>query len=328
MRRQNGSIYLALALALAWGGAGAADLSSMPAAVAQATATKRAEIPGAIRAMDGQLLLASGPEKVVHLQDLREAAAEYVSAEEQARFWTTQSLMAEMLGSLYRQQVLADRARAAKLALPESAHAVSAVQQNRDLANLYLSHEVKQRQPTDAALERFAKSQYDQTPDQYKHDELYRVSHILVRVADGVRTDAEGLARANAVLARLAQGEDFGALADELSDDRDTRGNKGSLSFREASELPADFVLGVKGMKPGEMSKSPVKTSFGYHVIWLQEARPAGRLSFEDVKERLMAAVAQQVGMRTSKGLWDEALTGFQLNTANLVKVAAAQNAP
>ena len=236
--------------------------------------------------------------------------------------------MAETLGSLYRQQVLADRARAAKLQLPESVRSASLVQQNRDLANLYLDQEVKQRRPADAALERFAKSQYDQAPDQYKHGEIYRLSHILIRVADGVRTDAEGLARANAVLARLAQGEDFGALADELSDDRDTRGNKGSLSFREASELPADFVLGIKDMKPGEVSKSPVKTSFGYHVVWLQEVRPEGRLSFEDVKDRLMASVAQQVGMRTSKGLWDEALAGFQLNTANLMKVAAAQNAP
>jgi peptidyl-prolyl cis-trans isomerase C len=229
-----------------------------------------------------------------------------------------------MVSSLYRQQVLAGKARAAGLALPSSASSLTEVQANRELANVYLQQEAQKRMPTAAAVERYAKAQYTQNSSGYEHGEMFRVSHILVTVKEGVRTEAQARERAQSVIDRLAKGEDFGALAAEFSDDQGSRHEKGSLNYREAKELPEDFVSVLQSMAGGSRSVEPMRTKAGYHVIWLQEKRPAGRLSFDDMRDQLMTQASAQLATRATRTVWDEALTGFTLNTAHLDQVVAA----
>lgn len=84
-----------------------------------------------------------------------------------------------------------------------------------------------------------------------------RARHILVGTLD----------EANAVLERLRNGEDFGALAAELSQDVTTREQGGDLGWFVDGELLEPALTAVAfAIDPGQIA-GPVSTRLGYHVV-------------------------------------------------------------
>ncbi|NPV66985.1 MAG: hypothetical protein HPY64_07560 [Anaerolineae bacterium] len=86
--------------------------------------------------------------------------------------------------------------------------------------------------------------------------------HILVETEEEARQ----------VLERLAAGEDFAALAAELSIDTDARGNGGNLGFLTADQMPEPFAEAVLAAAVGDLI-GPVQTEYGYHVIQVLDSR-------------------------------------------------------
>ena len=117
---------------------------------------------------------------------------------------------------------------------------------------------------------------YDQNKDKYVEEEQVRARHILVRVPQEVSPtdDAKLKGRADAALKRAKQGEDFAALAKELSDDG-SKENGGDLGFFPRGRMVAAFEEAAFALQPGQMSDI-VRTQFGYHIIKIEE-RKAGR---------------------------------------------------
>ena len=129
----------------------------------------------------------------------------------------------------------------------------------------------------------------------YTQEEQRRVSHILIEFTEG-DSDSETTAKtqAEAVLARVAKGEDFSALAKELSNDTFSGENGGDLDFLEAGVMEqsfddAAFALAVEG----DVTEL-VKTSFGYHIIKLTELKPQVIQSLTDVKADIQAKVSNE----------------------------------
>jgi parvulin-like peptidyl-prolyl isomerase len=80
------------------------------------------------------------------------------------------------------------------------------------------------------------------------------------------RTKDEAKKRADQVLARAKKGEDFGKLADELSDDPSAKMNHGALGRFTQTTMVKPFADAAFALKPGEVS-GIVETPFGFHVI-------------------------------------------------------------
>ncbi|WP_114376850.1 peptidylprolyl isomerase [Elioraea thermophila] len=110
-----------------------------------------------------------------------------------------------------------------------------------------------------------------------------RARHILLA------TETE----ARAVLAELARGADFAALARERS-----RGpgaaEGGDLGFFKRDEMPEAFAEAAFALAPGQVSPAPVRTQFGWHVIKVEERREQPRPSFEEAREDLRRAAAEE----------------------------------
>jgi peptidyl-prolyl cis-trans isomerase C len=68
----------------------------------------------------------------------------------------------------------------------------------------------------------------------------------------------------------------------------------GDLGWFSARSMVPEFADAVKGMKKGDVSKTPVQSEFGWHVIYLEDLREIPLPSFEDSKERLKLIVAQK----------------------------------
>lgn len=90
-----------------------------------------------------------------------------------------------------------------------------------------------------------------------------QVSASLPRVA---RTEAEALALAHDLLARLEKGESFPYLISQYSDDPSGEFNQGDLGWFGRDRLVPEFEEIAFALEPGQFSE-PVKTMFGYHII-------------------------------------------------------------
>ena len=112
-----------------------------------------------------------------------------------------------------------------------------------------------------------------------------RVQHILIKT-DSNSTDAikvNSLDKINDLLAKIKRGEDFGKLAKEHSDcPSATKG--GDLGLFGKGTMVPPFDKAVFSMKVGEISEV-VETSFGYHIIKLNEIEK--NKPFEEMKEQL-----------------------------------------
>jgi peptidyl-prolyl cis-trans isomerase D len=94
------------------------------------------------------------------------------------------------------------------------------------------------------------------TKDIASEQDMVWARHILVSTEDQAKT----------VLTRLKAGEDFAALAAELSSDTSNSTKGGDLGWMYKGQMVTEFDTAVWSMKVGEISQ-PVKTSFGYHII-------------------------------------------------------------
>jgi peptidyl-prolyl cis-trans isomerase D len=139
----------------------------------------------------------------------------------------------------------------------------------------------------DAQLKTYYDEQKAKTPERFTQAEQRRVRHILFQVADP-KDDAAAKAKAEAALKRAQSGEDFGKLAQELSQDSGSAKNGGDLGWAERSRYVGPFADAAFSMKEGEI-KGPIKTQFGYHILKLDGIQPVAVKSFEQSKSDMDA---------------------------------------
>ncbi|RVT52520.1 peptidylprolyl isomerase [Rubrivivax albus] len=96
------------------------------------------------------------------------------------------------------------------------------------------------------------------------------IAQILVAVPDGADGTAlaERRLRAEQALSRVRAGEDFAAVARELSDDA-SRERGGELGLRPPERLPDLFVDAVRGLEVGQVAAALVRSGAGFHVLKL-----------------------------------------------------------
>ena len=125
----------------------------------------------------------------------------------------------------------------------------------------------------------------------------FNARHILVKTED----------EAKAVITEaMAEGADFAAIAKEKSTGP-SGSNGGSLGWFKAATMVPAFANAVKTMSKGDVSKEPVKTQFGYHVIKLEESRDAKLPTLESLKPQLERVISQKKMLAYMEGLKKDA---------------------
>lgn len=114
----------------------------------------------------------------------------------------------------------------------------------------------------------------------------YRLSHILISIPSGASDEEvkETRAKAEDVIARLAQGEDFGDIAIRVSDGQQAL-ERGDLGWRRGSEVPSLFADSVSTMEIGDVS-GIITSPGGYHIIKLADRRSGEKIMVEQYKTR------------------------------------------
>jgi hypothetical protein len=123
----------------------------------------------------------------------------------------------------------------------------------------------EQIKPEDA--ESFYQSQ------QRELDEV-KVRHIMLISQPGTGTPEERRKKAEEILVRARNGEDFAQLATEFSDDTTSKMKGGDLDYVwKGDGLPEEFKKAMLALQPGQMS-DVVESSFGFHIIKVEDRRP------------------------------------------------------
>ena len=188
---------------------------------------------------------------------------------------------------------MATEAEAAGLANTPEMQAALRIARDRILSDAWLARIDAQHQITDPAAEKLARNVYRAEPNRFMNKEQVRVRHILV-----AGTTLESRAQAEKLLDELKAGADFAKLAEASSADKSSAARGGDLGFFQTGRMVPAFEQAAFALeKPGQLS-GVVETQFGYHVMKLEERKPAGVRPFEEVREDLIkeirANVAQQ----------------------------------
>src|SRR3546814_9453207 len=75
-----------------------------------------------------------------------------------------------------------------------------------------------------------------------------------------------------AAIERLDGGEVFISLATELSQGP-SAARGGDLGYFHPSRMPPDFAGAALALEPGQYTRAPVRTEFGWHIILLVDRR-------------------------------------------------------
>lgn len=111
----------------------------------------------------------------------------------------------------------------------------------------------------------------------------YKARHILLEKEE----------EAKAIIKELAGGGDFEKLAKAKS--TGPSGPKGGdLGWFKPTTMVPPFAKAVEALKKGEISKEPVKTNFGWHVIKLEDVRDTKLPTFESMKPQIKPMLAQK----------------------------------
>ncbi|NDY90765.1 peptidylprolyl isomerase [Ideonella sp. TBM-1] len=161
-----------------------------------------------------------------------------------------------------------------------------------------------QYQKKNPATEAEARAEYDKVKATVSGTE-YRARHILV----------ESEEEAKKLIAQIQGGANFEELAKKHSKDPGSGENGGDLDFAKPDAYVPEFGQAMAALKKGELTATPVKTQFGWHIIRLEETREASFPSFDEVKPQLMQRLAQQKLQNYQDGLRKGAkLNGYKFS--------------
>ncbi len=243
-------------------------------ALAQTAPAAGAPAPGpAPAAAQADPVLATVNNQPIHLSDVQDAASGLPAQLQQL---PPQQLLPLIVNQLIDRKALLVAAEAEDLQKNPQVAAVMQQAADEKLENAYIQEKVSP-QVTDAAVAAVYKADYAGKPGPTQVD----ARHILVKTQ----------AQAQAIITQLKHGANFAKLAEKYSIDPGAA-NGGELGWFTQDQMVPAFANAAFALKPGEYTKTPVQSQFGWHVILCEGRRTAPPQSFDAVKQQISQQLA------------------------------------
>ena len=220
---------------------------------------------------------------VVNGQKVMRSEVEMMAASlpPQYRQMPMQLIFPALLDQVINTKLLAGEGRKAGLQNDAEVKRRMTMIEDRLIQDAYEQKEIA-KQITPAAL----KARYDKQVAGMPAEEEINARHILVKTED----------EAKVIIADLKKNADFAKLAKEKSTDTGSGANGGELGWFKKGDMVGEFAEAAFKLKKGEVSAAPVKTQFGFHVIKLEDRRPAKPPTFEDMEDELRTQMEREIG--------------------------------
>ncbi|MEO6278578.1 peptidylprolyl isomerase [Roseateles sp.] len=206
-------------------------------------------------------------------------------------------LEAQVKDEVVRREIVTQAAEAR--GIPQSAEFKSQMEQARQMLlerNLMDDYRAK-----NLVSDAEAQAEYDKFKAQNSGNE-YRARHILVEKEED----------AKALIAQIKAGGNFEELAKKNSKDTGSAEKGGDLDFANPNNFVPEFSKALTALQKGEMTQEPVKSQFGYHIIKLEDTRPATFPAFDDVKAQIKQRLEQKKVAEFQQSLIEKAKTDYK----------------
>ncbi|NPA03256.1 MAG: peptidylprolyl isomerase [Epsilonproteobacteria bacterium] len=134
-----------------------------------------------------------------------------------------------------------------------------------------------------------ARKFYKENLDKFKQPEMVHARHILVKSEEEAREIINELRHTP----KSHLKEKFIELAKTKSVGPSAR-RGGDLGFFKRGQMVQEFSDAAFSLREGDFTKRPVKTQFGYHIIYVEEKKPPRIIPFSQVKERIKQQLKMQ----------------------------------
>lgn len=185
----------------------------------------------------------------------------------------------KLIGSMVERKLLAQHAQ--KQGIEKNADyqkALTVLKENLAI-DVWLDTHMKSQPVTDAE----AKAMYEENKERFRQPEQVRARHILVeKEADAKAIIKELSAKKPAELEAA-----FEAIAKEKSMDPGSGQRGGDLGYFAKERMVKEFADAAFALKKGEMTKTPVQSAFGYHIIYQVDRKAASVTPYESVAEQM-----------------------------------------
>jgi peptidyl-prolyl cis-trans isomerase C len=166
---------------------------------------------------------------------------------------------------------------------------------DRTLHDAYFKTEIADK-ITDAEV----KARYDKEVAATTPENEVRARHILVKTED----------EAKAVIKELEAGGKFEEIAKSKSTDG-AAAQGGDLGYFGRGQMVPEFEKAAMDLKPGEYTKVPVKTQFGFHIVKVEDIRAKQAPAFDQVKDQVKDVVMREKYIQTVRAWRDELKVEF-----------------
>lgn len=214
---------------------------------------------------------------VLHRSDLE---LQLHSAPQQIQQQPLDKVYPQLLNSMVNATLLEQAARKAKIDQNPQVKEQIAGATTEILANAYVSSLARSE-----ISETKLRTAYDQYAKEAPKTEEVHARHILVP------TEQE----AKDIIAQLDKGADFATLAKDKTTDPSGKSNGGDLGYFTKQDMVPEFANAAFALKPGEYTKTPVHTQFGWHVIKLEDKRQGKAGTYEQVAPEIAQQMTQQI---------------------------------
>jgi peptidyl-prolyl cis-trans isomerase C len=146
------------------------------------------------------------------------------------------------------------------------------------VVSAYLREYARKNPISDADVQK----EYERAKAQHG-DKEYKARHILVETED----------QAKSLIADLKKGAKFDDLASKNSKDTGSATRGGDLDWNVPGTYDKQFSDAMTKLEKGKYTEAPVKTRFGFHIIQLDDVRPAKFATLAEVKPRIQQMLVQ-----------------------------------
>lgn len=122
-----------------------------------------------------------------------------------------------------------------------------------------------------------------------------RIKHILIRT-DSISTE-EAVDKANEILTRIKNGENFEKLAYENTDDDFSRADSGDVYWLTAGQTVPEFDDAMYTTNKGEVYPNPIQTKYGVHILKVVDEQPR---KYQIKARHILASFRQGTGLDTN----------------------------
>ncbi len=178
-----------------------------------------------------------------------------------------------------------------------------------------LHSEVVDKEVTAGITDQEVRARYDQEVANTPPTNEVHARHILVKTKE----------EAEAVIKELDAGKKFEDIANEKTTDPSGKGSGGDLGYFGAGQMVPEFEKAAFALEPGQYTKEPVQTQFGWHVIKVEDKRAKQPPAFDQVKDQIKNVVIREKYFALAKQLRDAAK--IDIADAGLKKAIDGQNA-